>query len=143
MKRFGIKFPNGKWSKGGYDGPRRPVAFDKAKLWKNIGHIRNHLGQCSGAGPYPVGTEIIELEFSHTETPLFSVEDAVIEGKLRRAIREAENRLRNAEWKLQKAQEELLKALDPVERARNELDRALAQRDLESVQKQLEELQDG
>lgn len=141
MKRFGIKFPNGKWSKGGYDGPRKPVEFDKAKLWKSIGHIRNHLNQCSGAGSYPVGAEIVELEFSHTETSLLSVKDAVAEGKLRRAKRMAEGRLRSAEWKLKKAQEELARALDPVERARNELNRALAERELKSLQKQLEEIQ--
>jgi len=121
MKRFVIKFPDGTYS----NGPAfRRVAFEKAKLWKNIGHVKNHI---TGLGqypvkPYPKGTEIVEVEFTAVENTVMLVEDARAEYRKKVEHRKAEQALRCArqevEWArkhgnvLEKAEKKLAKVME-------------------------------
>jgi hypothetical protein len=128
MKRYAIKFPDGTYSKGAKNGHIQRVPFEKAKLWTNIGHIKNHLnGLGSCAKNYPRGCEIIEVVISHTETTIMTVGDALDLAKLNADKRKAEYNLRNARCRLREAQQKAQRAsLDPVTKAQRELDEALA-----------------
>jgi hypothetical protein len=85
MKRYAIKFPDGTYS----DGPRmRRVAFEKAKLWTNRGHVLTHLQGIYSTrtrSGYPDGTQVVEVEFVHTEQPVMLVADYLNEHEQKKA----------------------------------------------------------
>jgi len=131
VKRFVIKFPNGLYSKGTKNGRTKPVPFEKAKLWTNIGHVKNHLnglphlnGPNHSPGAYPPGCKILEVEITHTESLVMTVEDAYQLAKVKKDQRKAEWDLRWARQALEKAQK--ASRIDTVAMAKHKLAEALA-----------------
>ena len=126
MKRFVIKFPNGLYSRGTKNGRTKPVPFEKAKLWTNIGHVKNHLnglphlnGRKRAPGAYPPGCKILEVEITHTESLVMTVAAAYQLAEFKEAKQKIEYELRWAK----KVLAEALKTAetDPVEKARQKL----------------------
>lgn len=89
MKRYAIKLPDGSYS----NGPQmRSVAFEKAKLWTNKGHVLLHIQGLPQA--YPPGTQIVEVEFRHTEQPVMLVSDYMTDYEHRKSKAKAESHQR-------------------------------------------------
>jgi len=72
------------------NGPRqRPVPLDKAKLWANIGHLKNHLNGLTRS-PYPKGAEVVEVQVVYQETKIGTVLELVAEAEARERRRKEE-----------------------------------------------------
>jgi len=125
MKRFAIKFPNGQYSEGSKNQSTKPVPFDKAKLWTNLGHVKNHLNGLWFDVCYPEGCEIVEVIITHTESTVMSVQNARDLARKKQEEREAKDLVRVAQRQLREAQRRVAHwhLLDPVKAA----ERALAE----------------
>ena len=111
--RFAIRFPDGTFS----DGPsQRPTTFDKAKLWKHKGHIKQHIGQYHRKA-YPFGTEIVEVEVIITlGNSVGTIEKLAAEEAERKRVAKARSEASSAMREYQAAQKRLAQAKARVEK---------------------------
>lgn len=98
------------------------MPFEKAKLWKNLGHIKTHLGGGGYWKPkYPATAQIVEIEVQYTLTPM--VRDAmpltpallIAENNRKRAEREAVQKRIDAVRRLEQAEKDLVAAHKKIE----------------------------
>lgn len=67
-KRYAIRISEGLYS----DGPKmRKVPLNKAKLWTNIGHVKNHIQRVNAK--YPPGATVVEVIIESREEDLCPV----------------------------------------------------------------------
>lgn len=114
MKRFAIQFPNGLFSNGA---KCLPVKFEKAKLWRLRNHVTAHLSRFSG-NPYPAGTNVVEVEISHTASPVFLVENYMREKLERDRVERAKREKQWAERQVERAKKDLQEAEARLRRAK-------------------------
>lgn len=99
IKRYVILLPNGLYSHGP-DG--KGVPLPRAKLWKQIGHVKTHLlGMPKNA--YPKGTAVVEVVLTESGN-VWALDDLLEQNKLRKEERDAENNVRWTEYELRQAQ---------------------------------------
>lgn len=126
IRRYAILLPNGLYSHGP-DG--KGVLLPKAKLWKQIGHVKTHLlGMPKNA--YPTGTMVVELILTESGNA-WALDDLLEQNKLRKEERDAENLVRWTEYELrqaQKVQPNVGKLQKKLEKAKEKLQAAKTNR---------------
>lgn len=114
MKRFAIQFPNGHFSSGA---ECRPVEFEEAKLWRYKHHVTAHLARWSD-DPYPLGTQVVEVEVSAVVTPLYLVGVHMAKKKKAAALERARKEAFWAERGVEQAKKMLKSAQDKLGRTK-------------------------
>lgn len=104
MKRYAIRIRPGEYSPGPNWAYRRGkgVPFEKAKHWKNLGHVKMHLQGRDMT--YPPGTEVVEVILIYTESVCATVANLEEQNKIQAQLKQAESMLRCAERNLKDAQ---------------------------------------
>lgn len=111
-KRFAIRMADGMYS----NGPRqRPVPLNKAKLWTNIGHLKNHLNGLTRS-PYPPSAEVVEVQVVYQETKIGTVLELVAEAEAREKKRRDESEDYYARIDLEAARRRLAEAEERAKR---------------------------
>lgn len=106
--RYAIRFPDGTYSNGPI---QASVPLDKAKLWKKIGHVKNHLQSYHRRG-YPVGTTVVEVELAYRfkHLYLYTVAELVLARKKKQAEEKIKFEASEAKRELAAAKKRLVAA---------------------------------
>ena len=104
---YKIRRSDGLFSKGGCN-----PAFDKkGKLWRHIGHLKNHLNQLEREGLYS-NCEIVILQVTETPVDTLSLEDLQTDLAKSRKEREHQMQLRKLAWAQREAKEAVKRAAE-------------------------------
>lgn len=76
--RYAIRFDGGMYADKSFE----PAPLEKARLWTNVGHVKNHLhavygGSASLRRSYPAGTRVVQLVATYVETTMWDVNEVM------------------------------------------------------------------
>ena len=103
--RFAIRMATDAYSNGPQ---QRGVPLNKAKLWTNIGHLKNHLHGMSN--PYHRSATVVEIEVVYKEKEVGLVSDIVDDAKRKQTERQREQEIAHARYELKAAEKRLKEA---------------------------------
>jgi len=119
MKRYAIRMGPNMYSAGT---SMSGTSFERAKLWKTLGHIKLHLQSRTtrvlGQQCYPAGSEAVEVTISYTEAAVCSIDKLQQQIVAQANLRSAESEVISAERCLKYAESEATKAEAAKERVR-------------------------
>jgi len=109
---------NGLFSQGGSYGWTK-----KGKVWKEVGHLRNHLNH-SGDRYDRLDVELVEYEVTEREVSSSNFHEFIEETNRRKAIKEKERDIASAHWALESAKRRAKEALANLEKLQNKANKS-------------------